>query len=106
MFRRRLALLALVATVAVAAAPPGVPHEVSNAVVALPQACAAWPGSLAAAPLGGWMLCDMAIHPDQTEGSVLFTSFEDAVGAVLLLSMLVDVLISAWTRRFPFGAKS
>jgi hypothetical protein len=52
------------------------------------------------------MLCDMAIHPDQTEGSVLFTSFEDAVGAVLLLSMLVDVLISAWTRRFPFGAKS
>jgi hypothetical protein len=48
----------------------------------------------------------MAIHPDQTEGSVLFTSFEDAVGAVLLLSMLVDVLISAWTRRFPFGARS
>jgi hypothetical protein len=60
MFRRRLPLLTLVATVAVTAAPPGradtvtapflppatltpgVPHEVSVALGALRQACTAW----------------------------------------------------------------
>jgi hypothetical protein len=144
MSSRGLPMLALLAGVVCAVAPPGTakslaapyvspapidlgaPPQVSAAIVALREACAAWrPITLAAgpstpghvptpatlpAPSPEQTVCEFAVNPDQVfwrmvimggiAGAILFFF------SVVFFSLLHGLLISAWNWRPSFGEKS